>query len=296
MELPDHFEMGGRYYLLFQSAHCWGTRIDTPHRRRTSGTYYLMSERWEGGYAAPPGDNLLLGSGEGNLHCYAGRTIQHGGDRILYHHNCGSRPALGAPKIVKQSSDGSLWLGYWDELDKLETGVVLAGCDSYQACSPGKASPGKWSCADGSLRGGCEYGTSVVLFPVEARDLHLACRLLPGRAQAAMVIIRYDAERKTGTALSFDSRDGALEIGELNGAGSFNFVPRDNFYAKLKPDTKCHLRIYARAEFVDCYMDDRLVFSAVVEDLPNKGSIGLAVEGGTCTFSDLRVAELSSLD
>jgi hypothetical protein len=55
------------------------------------------------------------------------------------------------------------------------------------------------------------------------------------------------------------------------------------------------VRVLARAEFVEAYVDNRWVFSTILPDEPAAGLLGCAVEGGDACFRHLRCAELEAM-
>ena len=63
----------------------------------------------------------------------------------------------------------------------------------------------------------------------------------------------------------------------------------------LEGDKAVAVRVLARAEFVEAYLNDRWAFSTVLADQPRRGLLGVAVEGGEATFRRLRCADLGPL-
>ena len=62
----------------------------------------------------------------------------------------------------------------------------------------------------------------------------------------------------------------------------------------LKTGEEHVVRIFARSEFADCYLDDRFVFSTVLNEAPLSGKIGFAVDSAKASFRELRVASLEA--
>ena len=294
MEVPEHFEMAGRHYLIFSTTSLSGARLNTPTRERVSGTFYLMADDRLGPYRRPD-DDLLLGSGEGWFDCYVGRTIEHEGQRLLYHHNCGSRPAFAAPKVIRQAPDGTLHLRYWPGMARLETGVMCEGFDAAVE-SASSSQLAEWSVSQGALRGQARCMDEPCLLPETVGDCHIKCRVTPEQCSRVTLLFRWDPEAKKGCALTLDYELGRVELGAAHGTAisAVRLQPYDKVRAVLPKAEPVELRVLARSEFVDAYLDDRWLFSAVLSDLPRAGRMGVAIAGGRATFDALRVAHLAS--
>ena len=55
------------------------------------------------------------------------------------------------------------------------------------------------------------------------------------------------------------------------------------------------LRVLVRAHRVEVYINDRWIFGTSMTDSPRTGRIGLLVDSGSVTFSEVRVAEIEPL-
>ena len=89
-----------------------------------------------------------------------------------------------------------------------------------------------------------------------------------------------------------DADNGKLEIAVLDGQ---ECTTCDSVVFPVEADRDYSIRLYARAEFVDAFVDDRLVFSAVLNDSPPSGRIGFAVESASARLQELRIAVLEPL-
>ncbi len=291
-EVPEYFSMGDKHYLIFScggfviasggGGH--GRLLDEKSRKDTIGTYYLVSDSRTGEYLMPE-DSLLLGSGNGRFDCYVGRTIVMKGQRMLYHHNWGSRPSLGAPKVIRQSEDGSLWLQYWDELSRLETGVVLNRITAESEREK------DWKLVANRLVGHKDEGISISTLSPILSDFNLSCTVRIEEGKQAAVVFRYDEKTDKGLALTVNAQSGKVEIAAVEKG---QISTRDAVLLGIRPSEEHTIRIFARSEFADCYVDDKLVFSTVVDDAPLSGKVGFAVDSAIVSFSNLRVASLES--
>lgn len=281
-EVPEYFSMGDKHYLIFSCS--MRGRLDEKSRKATAGTRYLVSDRRIGEYLMPE-DSLLLGSGNDRFDCYVGRTIVMKGQRMLYHLNCGSRPSLGALKVIRQSEDGSLWLQYWDGLSRLETGVVLNRITAESKTERG------WKLVANRLVGHKDDSISISTLSPILSDFNLLCTIRIEEGNRGAVVFRYDEKTDKGLALTVNAQSGKVEIVAMEKGQTST---RDAVLLGIRPSEEHTIRIFARSEFVDCYVDDKLVFSTVVDDAPLSGKVGFAVDSAIVSFSNLRVASLES--
>ncbi len=289
MEVPEYFELGGKHYLLFTTGSHTGTQIDLPSRRQSEGTYYLVADQYEGPYELLTEDNLLIGAGEGRFDNYVARVINLEQEWLVYGHMCGPRPTWAAPKVLRQEPSGELWPAYWAGLKGLETGELRSGLTMPEAQKEIRTY-GEWQPKAEALTIALQSAGSAFLLPEEAPNLHLSCDIELSRPGRAGVGIRFDGERGIGVLL--DARHGELTWGELRPAAGFNLLRRDTVKAPVDVGRRYHVRLLARWEFMDVYLDDRLMFSAVVDGLPPSGRTLLLAEAVEARFGAFRLAEL----
>jgi len=294
MEVPDLFCLGGRYYLLFSTISVGGLRIDTPNREAVKGTFYMTAEAPDGPYRLPE-DPLLLGAGNGRMDAYVGRTIPHEGGRLLYHQVAGPRTAFAMPKYIRQQEDGTLLLAYFEAMDGLETATILAETDEFDIANPAMGM-GRWEERDGQRVGTSEAVGTAVRLPASASDFHLQATLTartPCRAGIA-----FHCQDRAGGAVALDFGRGEVQVGPAEpglGLGIARAIA-DRCRRDLQCGREYRVRLFVRAEFVECYLDDGWVFTTVLGDMPDRGAIYLWVEGGTAAFEGLRVAAVRGFD
>jgi hypothetical protein len=287
MEVPDYFELNGRHYLLFSSGR---TRKDVGGRTNATGTWYAIGESRDGPYRFPD-DPLLLASGRGRFDNYVGRTIPFEGGRLLYHHTAGGPVTWGAPKIVRQNPDGTLWLQFWPGLVAAEASVIVRKTSDVKGDDT--LGVGECSVTGTELRLSAGESPFVAWLPVNVPNVMLTCRLDPGAGQAGLVW-RWNGER--GAGLTLTRGTGTVALGDVSKAGdSVALNVLDDIQGlKLEPGPR-HLRVLIRAHRVEVYLDDRWLFGTSFPEAPANGKVGLMVQGGTATVSDLRVAALERM-
>jgi beta-fructofuranosidase len=293
-EVPDIFELEGRYYLAF-ATHCTGgIRLSTPNRDDAVGTFYMIGDSYEGPFTLPA-DPLLIGSGNRRFEGYVGRTIPFEGGRLLYHHIAADRSTVGAPKRIQVRKDGGLWAGYMPVLEKLETKII---CDSIHSIPHSNINdPGRWVKQDNKLIGRAAVIGSSYTVAGEIADLHFQCRIMSQNAGGAGVVVRNWQNNGLSVLLNFDRQ--RMEIGSANQHGAYKMgwtcQVHDFSRMALEKGREYHLRCFARDEHFEVYLDDVWVFTSVFGNVPKMGGVDLIVERGEAKFDNLRIAEIEAL-
>jgi len=327
-EVPDVFEMDGRYYLLFSTASSGAFQINTAGRENATGTFYMVGDDVDGPFSLPD-EYLLIGAGQGKMAAYCGRTIAHEDGRLFYHHinhggdiravpqkqadrelrhhvNYGGdirscRHAWGSPKRVR-TSDGKLYLEYMPILERLETGIL---CGSVAELPVFDAPDlGRWERAGGRISARSDVRMSSCRICRDAGDLHLACEVRassdsrPGfllrsaAGEAALVTLNFARQRlEIGTCTNDRSGWGLGMDDVLTGVG-VSCLYSDLCAAELKDHVPYRVRCFARDEHFEVYLDGRWVFTTVLPHAARRGDIELCVAGGAAEFSDLRIAAI----
>ncbi len=305
-EVPDLFVHEGRWYVLFSTGSVMGLRLNTPSRRETTGTYYMVADALEGPYRLPQ-EPLLVGAGLGAMSAYVARAFLFGGEWLLYHQvRDGSGPGFwsatwGTPKRLHVGSEGELSARYWPGLEALETGEL--------APDAGPERPG-WERHGNAWRGRAKAVGVACPVVADATDVHLRTEVTPLAGGRCGLVLRASEDR--GVLVALDMERGRVEIGmvrhhELVGWGSCRTgflpdtapsqerAPTDTCAWPLRPGRPYVLRCLARAEHFEVYLDDRWVFTAVIPEAPSAGQVDLYVERGEARFGQIRVARLEPL-
>mgnify|MGYP006285086231 FL=1 len=305
-EVPDLFTHDGRWYVLFSTGSVFGLRINTPSRRETTGTYYMVADRLEGPYRLPD-ECLLVGAGHGRMGPYVGRAFEFNGERLLYHQvrdDCADArwdATWGAPKRLCAGPAGELTARYWPGLEALETGELEMRTDDP---------PAGWEKVSNGWRGAAEaVGISCPVVK-DAADFHVRVDVTGTRGGRCGLVLR--AGGRTGVLVSLDFDTGQAEIGTARhhpiagwGDCPIGFVPDgeprdergviDTCRLPIETGRTYALRCLARAEHFEAYLDDRWLFTTPIPGAPLSGDILLYTERGRASFTDLRTAALSPL-
>jgi hypothetical protein len=289
-EVPDLFELDGKHYLLFTTRSRGGIRLQTDGRQNADGSFYFMSDSWDGPFRRPE-NFLVAGAEKGVPGPYCARTIAVGDDRVLYHHLTGRRPALGSPKKVRTRPDGTLLLEYLPLLKSLEREVVTESSTPL----PGFSCQdwGDWKQSGDVVTGkATSVGSSCRIMQGMA-DLHFSCDIRFSTAWGAGIALR--VSEGEGVWLFLDRTADRIQVGrasyrpycgwsELSGGDTARWV--------MEPNRGYQLRCFARDEHFEFYIDDRWVAALAPDQVASSGDVELFVERGEVSFSNIRVATI----
>ncbi|MCE5309757.1 MAG: hypothetical protein LLG20_19155 [Acidobacteriales bacterium] len=255
MEVPEPFEIGRRHYLVFSSVR--SRMKETSGRKDASGTFYLVGDSADGPYRFPA-EPLLLGSGRGRFDDYVGRTLRYGRELLLYSQTVGGPVMWATPKVIRQNKDGSLWLGYWKDLDKLKARPL--------------SQVARASVKDGSL-----------LLQKDAGDFMLECEIARGGAPKAGFVWREANSKSSGMLL--DRASGVAEVLE-------NGKVIDDILVPGLGKRNQRIRVLVRAHRAELYVNDRWLFNWRMRSMPRSGALSLTASGGEARVSGLKISEL----
>lgn len=299
MEVPHYFALGGRHYFLWSTMSRKGIRLNSAKGQLGAGVYYCLADDFEGPYRLPE-DPLLLGESS-----YVGRHVAFGGDDLFVHLNQreydeeADRPSFGLPKRLGHNPDGSLSLHFWPPAASL-----WRDADPPTPTGPLEpwGLPGEWSVSDDTITGVSAFGPSAVWTRLSGGDLHLGCDLSLSPGCRGSVLLRGHGVRGEDTGLIFTVNDAErqFEIGSAGGVRSGLYLKLDQILpfdalpelAASLARRRYPLRLIARSEIVEAYLQDRLIFSRSFASLPAAGRIGFAADGGRLAIERLSVHPL----
>jgi hypothetical protein len=301
MEVPDVFELDGRWFLLHSTSHRMGTRFPTCDPNLTAGTFVLWSRRREGPYERPPRD-VLVGSPAHRMTAYVARTAETPLGRIAYYHNVypppgdgGARRPRGSvalPKALAVDEQG-LTLRYLPLLEPYR-GAALAP-PLLAAESPAPPPSGDWRLEGDAAAGRAASGTAACRLRGVALDVLLTATVTIEAGQAAGLGVRID-DRGRGLAVILDARAGSVEVAALTlsaaGADRRSLAARA---APVRRGAPLPLRLVVLRDTLEVFLDDALLLSVVAEGY-GAGGVALLAEDARVRFEHLAVHALAVRD
>lgn len=299
MEVPELFELDGRYWLTFNSGSAWGRQLDTTRRPCAGGTFYLVADEWDGPWRIPD-DNVLIGSADGRRDAVVARSVEFGGKRVVYHHYNGtldanSHRAMGLPKVL--ASDGDrLYVKAWSGLEELWLRPLLL--DDWQAPEDGPLSSGQWQVTSGRIHGRCERGGAACIATAVARDIDVELTVTIEQGARAGIAVGLDDHHGTGLLVLLDALRDRVTIGWFakgGGAGPYLDETMDTLYQLTETGRDYHLRLIARDRYAELYLDGELVFSTITGRASAGGGIACVVDEAEAQFSWKRAHEIKPM-
>ena len=289
-EVPDLFELDGRHYLLFTTRSRGGIRLRTDGRQNADGTFYFISDTWDGPYHRPE-NFIVAGAEKGVPGPYCGHTTAHGGERILYHHIAGTRAALAAPKRVRTRRDGTLFLEYMSVLESLEEEVLTESSNGLP--SFGSGDWGEWDRRDECITGNAANLGSSCKIAHDLADLHLSCRIRLDTAAGAGIVLRVSEGEGVWLFLDRDQEQIAVGGASYRPYYGWSGLPGGDIASlSIEPNREYLLRCFARDEHFEFYLDNRWIAALARERAAPVGDLELFVERGSASFSQIRIATI----
>jgi hypothetical protein len=294
------FELDGRWYLTALTGDWYGNfgLLGDPYATR--GTIYAVSDRPEGPYRELDDNCLIVGDDCAPLSC---RSVAFQGQRyILYTDrerdnlaNSGT-PWFGTITTPKLLATRGVYLvaRYSPRIESRVTGEPIGQTapptrhdlecwgQAWRSCPASR-----WTCNAKTIQGQSRTGWGVTQFAAEGENfIYQADVELTGRA--AGLAFRMD-DGRAGGVLAYDAADKCMY---LFCPGAWN---EDNFRCRRRVafpvGRRFNLKLVARREHVEGYIDDQLYLTAVRYMRPS-GRFGLFVDRGEATFTGLRARSL----
>jgi Glycosyl hydrolases family 32 N-terminal domain len=305
LEVPDVFELEGRWFLLHSTSHRMGTRFPTCDPALTAGTFVLWAERPEGPFERPPRD-VLVGSAAQRMTAYVCRTADTALGRIAYYHNVyPARQSSRGPQVSRspQGPRGSFALPKGLAVD--ERGLKLRYLPLLEPYrGPALAPPliasergaahgaGEWVLQGDEARGLVQHGTSAVALEGQALDVMLTTTLTIEEGQGAGIGVRVgDGGRGLGVLL--DARQatvGVVELGRAAAGVAWQVLAERR--AAVRAGVSLALRVIVARSVVDVFVDDELMLSVVAEG-HRAGKVVLIADSARVRFADMRATRLA---
>lgn len=296
LEVPDVFQIDGRWYLTCLVGNRYGNRLDLEGSRLTNGTVYAVADTPFGPYREHPGDRALLAGDVTSG--YSCRSVEHDGRRYLLYTEptASGRDSISPPLLLRATPEGALRL-HWTALTEKLRSRRLPVAGELRQLGPTPHWPqhnGLWEAAGpgvalrGSADGGWHVAADETALRGGARD-----------ADAFEIVASFtaDGEPAFGFAVgpSGDiSASGSLVVGidvrrgVAIGATLPDFVDAIErpLPGALGPSTA--LRLVVRGERIQLYIDDILWLQfSRPWTVGGRAGLGWFVENGSVVASDI---------
>jgi len=298
-EVPEHFQLGEKHYLLWSDSSETGVSCDTPSRRDAQGTFYAVGDSYEGPYTIPA-DHLLIGSGDlSPCQSYVGRITTFNGEPLLYHHQGFPKPSLGFPKRLVQQPDGLLKAGYWDDVEKLHVRTIDADPGTFKETCDTQI--GRWSTTgQNSLTGASDYGMSLIQLKQELpADIHLRCKVTTESASRWGITVR-DTDRRleeiTGAAVVGDLKHGQWIFGKPVHSWTSFVRPIEHICQAPRKNRSYQVDLFVRDIYFEVYIDGLWLLTRVIADYRREGKLGFMVDTGQVKFENIHIWELEPFE
>lgn len=296
MEVPEIWSFSGKSWVIFSTGSNWGVRLDTPDRRAVTGTFYLVSEKWDGIYRAPK-NNLLIGAGNNQMHSYVGRLIPYRGQYLCYHHYAGNPTAMGLPKTVRVDGE-NLYLAPWDGLKGIWQ--KEAQIEEWKTYPSGAVAPGTWKQEGKRISGHCAYGSDALIAEAHAPNIDIegTITLNSGRRAGIAVGMRPDKTSNSFVCL-LDADAGEVTVARFERWEHANGLKLDARVDDCKYPVRrgraYPFRLLRRDKYLEFFLDGRLIFSSLVPEPAMGGAIACVLESASATFDIERAHALEPL-
>ncbi len=296
LEVPDVYEMNGLWYLTCLTGHYYGNRGIWSDPNLVCGTMYAVSDRPEGPYRETADNALIAARFTAPLSC---RSFPFAGSRYLLYTDrerlertdAGGMTfgTLTTPKELR--TDGErLYVAYSDRIERLVAEELIG-----PARLPVRASSEIWGQLWAKTSARWTWGDVIVgestsawgveLLTARADSYIFEATITLERGIAAGLTMRMDG-RFQGAIVALEPDEGVVAYYE---APAFDFTEKRRTALPLGRPVR--LRIVNRLEHIEVYVDDdlRLTFSRY---RGIGGQVGLFVDRGRATFTDLRFRTL----
>jgi beta-fructofuranosidase len=297
LEVPDVFELNGRWYLTCLTGHFYGNRGYWADPNLVCGTMYAVADRPEGPYRELADNALLAARYTAPLSC---RSFLFEGRRYLLYtdrERGGGTDAGGmafgtltTPKELR--TDGNrLFVAYSDRIES-DVAEELIGSGRPPVEEPSKpwaqlwAMPSaRWTWGD-TIAGESASGWGVACLAARGSASFLfEATITLERGVAAGLVLRRDGPM-AAAVVALEPVDGVVSYYE---APAFDFVEKRRTAVPFGRPVR--LRVVNRLEHVEVYVDDdlRLAFSRY---RGIGGQFGLFVDRARAVFTNVRLREL----
>jgi hypothetical protein len=301
IEVPDVFQIDGRWYLTCLTGNRYGNRGIFSDPGVRLGTIYAVAERAEGPYRMIEGDNLLLG---GQVYSgYSCRSLVFEGERYVFYTQPVPRgPAtVSPPMALRTLPDGRLRLAFSERAKSWRKQVLVAPAHPPSILRLPytqfywSMNAGTWALENGVYHGEAHNGWQTADLGPAAENLELEADVTLREGAAAGLLFRPDA------SLEHSGNDPAGDIvfyldAQRQQVAAARLPAFDQPHVREYPVQRgqtYQVRLCIRQPRFEVYLDDILVLQSALDlpAIPHPG-FGLFVDRGIAEIQNLTLHEL----
>ena len=304
IEVPDVFQLNGRWYMTCLTGHYMGSRgiFTDPYFNR--GTIYAVADCPEGPYREFAEDNVLIGGND--LSCgYSCRTVVFEGERLeLFTQLCPQEnwmATVSPPYTLRTTTEGYLRLGYcdrvkgWRTSTLIEPGVTPAisrlPCNHPQWVVEG----GRWRLEQNVYHGESRSGSQIAYLPAAAHNLEAEATIVIENGVAAGLAFRSGQGQQASWGdyvVALDARESCVLAGR-----TLEFEELHRRRIKVEYGKPYRLHVCIRGSRFDVFVDGELMLQFGMRQPIPTGlhDIGLFVDRAHCRISDLAAYVLAEV-
>ena len=289
VEAQDVFPLGGKWWMTCLTTHGHGNRGGYSDPNIVRGTIVAVADQPEGPYREPAPGYALLGGDftAGNTVS----TVEFEGKRYALFQE---GQFLSPPLELDVTPNGRLRL-MWNPRQNAWRGrsllpAKLPAPADLLTHHTGGVTAGKWElAADGSYRGKSRTGWQVADLGFGAADMEVEATVTLESGIAAGLVLRANRSApapKGDFVFALDAKDGCVF-----GASLIMFSPMGRRQFKVERNRAYHLRLCARGDRYQLYVDDELILHGGFprEFVRTQPGFGLFVDRGETVIEKLAV-------
>lgn len=293
VEVPEVFEMEGKWYLLMLCNNEYGSREIFPEEPRlTMGTIYAVADRPWGPYRLED-DYILMASEHYNgISC---RTLMFGGERmVLYTSVDRSAPYDSAPPCMGVLStpkklevrDGKLRMVYSPLIEKAKGERILtAGTPVHTGGLPYQTA-GKWKVQGGKITGSVRTAWARYDFNVTGRSFLYRADVVIRKGTGAGMVFKATANGYGGCVFFLDAEKGLAQLLRLP-----NMEVLESRKCAVRYGEVFRLLAVSKDQYLELYVDGVLMLQSVHYSA-REGYFGLLADRAEAVFEGIEAYEL----
>jgi len=307
-EVPEHVEINGRHYVTFCTSSYLSHRFDPKSNDMSGGTFYVTADNLLGPYRLPDGDYMLQGTRNHRMVSVVtvGRPLEVDGQIYYYHiwSSCNNSGAVGTVKLLEEDKPYSLILKYNHVNDSLygKTLLTTNGIKDYTWVKNVGVNPP--IIIDTKEDDALSFRSLGTAGAIDAKELKGEYNvkyddLRDGRIIDAEVSLNsgvlgfyfYD-EAGARQCCAINKGRNRVEFGKVDAGWGPNMVIKDEIQKEFDIKEKINIKIIARHEFIEVYIDEKYASSYTTPQHINPNKFGIYAEETEGKLSKLVVREM----